>query len=355
MRLHRPEEERVKAERKPVDWSKFMTAIQICGAILTIPVGAAGVYAAYRSNFSVEVTCQALRTTIISTLEKNVDPETKRALARRDVAEFERSCAAIDPDAKRVFASMMAPKSEPATAPVATAPEPVAKTVIKANAAAHDPINEAIEREAARVPAQIKAPATVATPLTTPAVKHSAAPANTAKPADRPLAGDRPQAGEKPAVTERAAVAPKSDAQKGDKPALGEPPAPLGARLAVPAEAPAAGPKPVPAVTPTVAPRTASLPETAPVSAPDTTATPMGGPIPPAAPPPLETANVPAANPTFSQPAYSPPPVAAAPRPEPAKKSGLSIPFVSDLFGSAPPRPPGEIARDAVPENGPAN
>jgi hypothetical protein len=342
MRLHRPEEPRVKAERKPLDWSKAMTAIQICGAILTIPVGAAGVYAAYRSNFSVEVSCQTLRTTIISTLEKNVDMDTRRALARRDVAEFERSCAAIDPDAKRVFAGLMAPKAEPATTPAAM-PE-LAKPVVKANAAPHDLINEAIEREAARVPAQVKAPATVATPLTTPAVRHSAAPANTANTA-KP--GERPQ-GEKPAMAERAAA--RGDAPKADRPGLGEPPAPLG-KITIPAEV--AGPRPLPAVTPAMAPRTAALPTTEPVSAPDTTATPMGGPIPPAAPPPLETATVPA-------PPYGPPVAARAeparePAREPAKKSGLSIPFVSDLFGGAPPRPPGEIARDTAPENGPAN
>jgi hypothetical protein len=322
MRLHRPEEERVKAERKPVDWSKFTTAIQICGAILTIPVGVAGVYAAYRSNFSVEVTCQALRSTIISTLEKNVDMETKRALARRDVAEFERTCAAIDPDAKRVFASMMAPKVEPVAVPVVTAPEPVSKPVIKANAAPLDPISEAIERESARVGAA-KAPATVATPLTTPTVKHSTAPA----PAARPQAVERATIERN--TPDRTAVAPK-----GDKSALGEPPAPLG-KLAVPAEA-----APVPAL-PSVATRTEPAPPVHERAA---------LPVSPVMPPPLASAEVPAMAPPFSQP------VAVAPRPEPVKKSGSVIPFVRELFGSAPPRPPGEIsAQDGPLENGPAN
>ena len=104
-------------------WTKLATLFQLTGAVLTIPVGLAGAYSAYRTNISTEVACQNLRTSILGVLERQVDANAKRVLVQRDMAAFERTCAQTDPDAKAVFAALdrtvlFAPKAADA------APEP---------------------------------------------------------------------------------------------------------------------------------------------------------------------------------------------------------------------------------------
>jgi hypothetical protein len=64
---------------------------------------AAGTFAAYQNYFSTEVTCQKLRNNIIATMERNVAPETKRSLLRKDVTEFDKLCGEGDPDARAIF------------------------------------------------------------------------------------------------------------------------------------------------------------------------------------------------------------------------------------------------------------
>ena len=80
-------------------WTKVITTLNICGALLAVPAGAAGLYTTYQANFSSEVACRALRGSILAALEKAVDAKVKQALVRKDVAEFERTCALGDPDA----------------------------------------------------------------------------------------------------------------------------------------------------------------------------------------------------------------------------------------------------------------
>ena len=87
-------------------WTKLTTLFQWAGAVLTIPVGLAGVYSAYRTNLSTEVAWQSLRTSILATLERQIEVNAKRALVQRDMAAFERTCAQSDPDAKEVFATL---------------------------------------------------------------------------------------------------------------------------------------------------------------------------------------------------------------------------------------------------------
>jgi hypothetical protein len=116
-------------------WTKLTTLFQLTGAVLTIPVGLAGVYSAYLANLSTEVACQNLRTSILGTLERQVDVSAKRILVQKDMAAFERACAQSDPDAKAVFAALdrtilFAPKTADATpeprdsAPVRFVPPP---------------------------------------------------------------------------------------------------------------------------------------------------------------------------------------------------------------------------------------
>jgi hypothetical protein len=95
--------------------SRFMTAMQIAGSVLAIPVGLASAYSVYRANFSVDTTCQALRANIISMLDKKLDPTTQRMLVRHDVETFEKSCRSVDPDAEAAFRTLLAiGKSAPA-------------------------------------------------------------------------------------------------------------------------------------------------------------------------------------------------------------------------------------------------
>jgi hypothetical protein len=47
-------------------------------------------------EFFQRITFRALRSSIISALETDIDPAVKQVLVRKDVAEFEHSCALCD-------------------------------------------------------------------------------------------------------------------------------------------------------------------------------------------------------------------------------------------------------------------
>ncbi len=100
--------------------TRFVTAIQMVGSLLAVPVGIASAYSFYRANFSPEITCQSLRSGIVAMLDKSVDAATRRILVRRDVEAFEKACAAVDPDATAAFKALLA--VEKTAAPVAAAP-----------------------------------------------------------------------------------------------------------------------------------------------------------------------------------------------------------------------------------------
>lgn len=108
--------------------ARAMSAIQIVGTLLAIPVGLGSAYSMYRTNFSVETTCQSLRANIVVMLDKRVDAGARHMLVRRDVEAFERSCGTVDPDATAAFKELLAAEQKPVA--VVTAPaRPVDKPV----------------------------------------------------------------------------------------------------------------------------------------------------------------------------------------------------------------------------------
>src|SRR5258708_14555436 len=93
----------------------WVRMLQITGAALGVPAAAAGTFAAYQSYFSSEVSCQKLRNDIIGIMERNVAPQTKRSLLKKDVTEFDKFCGEADPDTRIIFQAAMA--EHPAEAP----------------------------------------------------------------------------------------------------------------------------------------------------------------------------------------------------------------------------------------------
>ncbi|MGA7389664.1 MAG: hypothetical protein WBW99_17285, partial [Pseudolabrys sp.] len=136
--------------------TRFVTVIQMVGSLLAVPVGIASAYSFYRANFSPEITCQSLRSGIVAMLDKSVDAATRRILVRRDVEAFEKTCAAVDPDATAAFKALLAVEK---TAPVAAAP--VASKVQHSETASKEPARKAEPRP--QVPA--KQPLTAAAPV----------------------------------------------------------------------------------------------------------------------------------------------------------------------------------------------
>jgi hypothetical protein len=103
--------------------ARALTALQIVGTLLAVPVGLGSAYSMYRANFSAEATCQSLRANIVAMLDRSVDANARHMLVRRDVETFERSCGAVDPDATAAFKTLLAadrssppPEAKPETA-----------------------------------------------------------------------------------------------------------------------------------------------------------------------------------------------------------------------------------------------
>jgi hypothetical protein len=107
---------------KPMTAESVVKLLQMTGAALAIPAAAAGTFAAYQSYFSTEVTCQKLRNNIVAIMERNVAPETKRSLLKKDVTEFDKLCGEGDPDARAIFqAALTEPPGDAAHAPATAA------------------------------------------------------------------------------------------------------------------------------------------------------------------------------------------------------------------------------------------
>ncbi len=102
--------------------------MQLFGSLVAVPVGIASGYSFYRANFSPEATCQTLRSGIIALLDKSVDAAARRVLVRRDIETFERTCAAVDPEATAAFKSLLAAEkiAAPPPSPAIVAPAPPA-------------------------------------------------------------------------------------------------------------------------------------------------------------------------------------------------------------------------------------
>jgi hypothetical protein len=85
--------------------TKLVTTLNVCGILLAVPASAAGLYTTYRANFSSEVTCRTLRSSILRALETDLPFAARHALVRKDVAEFEQSCAPGDPEGFKALAT----------------------------------------------------------------------------------------------------------------------------------------------------------------------------------------------------------------------------------------------------------
>jgi hypothetical protein len=99
--------------------------LQITGAVLGVPAAAAGTFAAYQSYFSTDVTCQKLRNDMIGIMERNVAPETKRSLLKKEVTEFDKLCGEADPEARAIFQAAVAERpAEAAHTPASAGASP---------------------------------------------------------------------------------------------------------------------------------------------------------------------------------------------------------------------------------------
>ena len=124
--------------------TRFVTAIQLVGSLLAVPIGIASAYSFYRANFSPDTTCQNLRSGIIAMLDKSVDAATRRILVRRDVEAFEKSCGTVDPDATAAFKTLLEVEkvATPAKAPTAVATTPTAPKVQHVETLAKEPVRK---------------------------------------------------------------------------------------------------------------------------------------------------------------------------------------------------------------------
>jgi hypothetical protein len=227
------------------------------GSLLAVPVGIASAYSFYRANFSPETTCQSLRSGIVAMLDKSVDAATRRMLVRRDVETFEKTCAAVDPEATAAFKALLA--IEKTAAPAASVP--VAPKVQHVETASKEPVRKAEPRPQAIA----KQPVTISPPVSAEAARREG-PESDSQWLD---------AVRQALVTHKPDVPPKAETS------------PAGATKELPA---AVSPAPAPAAVP----RDAALPEPAPVvSAP--ASSPIAPPLPPAiavTPPPAQRVDV---------------------------------------------------------------
>jgi hypothetical protein len=133
--------------------ARFVTAIQLAGSLLAVPIGIASAYSFYRANFSPETTCQNLRSGIVAMLDKSVDASTRRILVRRDVEAFEKTCGTVDPDATAAFKTLL--NDEKVSRAAVAAPAPIAPKVQHVETLPKEPVRKVEPRSqaAAKQPA----------------------------------------------------------------------------------------------------------------------------------------------------------------------------------------------------------
>ena len=141
--------------------ARAMSALQIAGTLLAIPVGLGSAYSMYRANFSVETTCQSLRANIVAMLDKSVDASTRHMLVRRDIEAFQATCGAVDPDATAAFKVLLADENKSApvaasvVAPVATTVPPRAEAKPEAVVRKAEPRPAVVAKQPAAAPAPV--------------------------------------------------------------------------------------------------------------------------------------------------------------------------------------------------------
>jgi hypothetical protein len=149
--------------------------MQLFGSLVAVPVGIASAYSFYRANFSPETTCQTLRSGIIALLDKSVDAATRRALVRRDVETFEKTCSAVDPEATAAFKGLLAAEktAAPPASPAIAAPAapPAAPKVQRSEPAPKEPVRKPEPRPQVTT----KQPPVNTAPVTTEPARRDAA------------------------------------------------------------------------------------------------------------------------------------------------------------------------------------
>ena len=241
-----------------------MTALQMIGSLLAIPSGSPAPIRSITPISRPRRRCQSLRANIVSMLDKSADASTLRMLVRRDVATFETTCGAVDPEAVAAFKNLLA-AGHP-TAPAHPAPPP--------QQVAHEPARPL--HEAAK-PAPAPAKAAEAKPV--PAVAE-------AKPAqlETGVSDAKWVASVRDALIHAPEPAPAPRADTVELPADVPSPAPVQPAVPVHAprdiQAPALSLAPPAAEPHAVAP---ALPPAASVAAAPEPASPSDHPVPPAA------------------------------------------------------------------------
>ncbi|HWK97188.1 MAG TPA: hypothetical protein VNR39_17365 [Pseudolabrys sp.] len=134
-------------------FTRFISGFQAVSTLIGVPLALASGYTLYRTNFAPETGCANLRSSIVSMLDKNVDPATRRMLVKRDVEAFERNCGGFDPDAQAAFRTLLATdkavaQAAPAAAKPAPKPAVVARDVPKDDIKKAEPVKEAAKEAA---------------------------------------------------------------------------------------------------------------------------------------------------------------------------------------------------------------
>lgn len=157
-------------------FTRFISGFQAISTLIGVPLALASGYTLYRTNYAPETSCANLRASIVSMLDKNVDPATRRMLVKRDVEAFERSCASFDPDAQAAFRTLLTTDRTAAQAAPATKPMPKPAVVAKEDVKKAEPAKEAVKAELRPAIVEKKAVAAVAEPEATAQATPQAAP-----------------------------------------------------------------------------------------------------------------------------------------------------------------------------------
>ena len=214
---------------------RFVMIMQLFGSLVAVLVGIGSGYSFYRANFSPEATCQTLRSGIIALLDKSVDAAARRVLVRRDIETFERTCAAVDPEATAAFKSLLAAEktAAPPPAPAVAAPAvPPAAPKVQRSEPAQAQRNEPALKEPVRKPeprpqATAKQPPASTAPAAPESARRDAAVSDaqwleavrqalvTQKPDRRPVEAGKPSTATPVArpVTQESPVQPPADAR----------------------------------------------------------------------------------------------------------------------------------------------
>ncbi len=165
--------------------ARTMSLLQVLGTVLAIPVGLGSAYTMYKSNFTSEASCQALRANIIQILDKSVDASARHMLVRRDVEAFEKTCGGVDPDAAAAFKGLLATDKTAVAAvprrvevqPKAAEAKPVDVKAAEAKAVETKPVERKIEPKVeAKAEPKAEAIKPAAKPAAVAAVAVAAAP-----------------------------------------------------------------------------------------------------------------------------------------------------------------------------------